>query len=179
MSHSTVFDVKNTILTSDSFRIELDAILYAGWRDICLDLIVEFRDLISRVSKAKGLLIFKSQTPAEDGTARNRFSDVLKDVNAIYDRVLGLFDDALKKALDQSTGNAQNPLNVNTNANFITNSETVGAEALERVGTGKRPATELDPDSDVEASPAEPKRVCPPTRIPGPSRLSLTDDHND
>ncbi|RXW20934.1 hypothetical protein EST38_g4914 [Candolleomyces aberdarensis] len=181
MNHSTAFDVKNSFLTSDTLRLEVNAVLYSGWHDICLDLIIDFRDIIATVCKAKGSLIFNVQTPAEDGTVPNRFSDVLKDVNNIYARVIGLFDDALKKALDQSADNAKNPFIAKVNASSTTNTGTIVAEASEASGSNKRRAREPNSDSENEDSSMRQKRACPPNRIPAtstPSQPAFDDDDN-
>ncbi|KAJ2929416.1 hypothetical protein H1R20_g7684, partial [Candolleomyces eurysporus] len=181
MNHSTAFDVKNSFLTSDTLRLEVNAVLYSGWRDICLDLIIEFRDIIAAVCQAKRSLIFNVQTPAEDGTVPNRFSEVLRDVNNIYARVIGLFDDALKKALDQSAGNAKNPFNVDIDANSTTNTGPIVAEPSDASGPKKRRAREPNSDSENEDSSMRQKRACPPNRIPGtlpPSQSAFDDDED-
>jgi hypothetical protein len=177
--HHFAFDSKSSFLTNGTLRAELGEVMYAGWGDICQDLLIDFRDLITAFCKAKESSIFNAQEPAEDGTAANRFSDVLRDVNGNYARVIGLFDIALEKfrlkALDAPVNNPPNAIsNVPDSGNSI-------AEVVEASGTNKRRAREPDSDSENENEDgfrsARQKRACPPSRIPG--MLSNSDDDDD
>ncbi|KAJ2916708.1 hypothetical protein MD484_g3714, partial [Candolleomyces efflorescens] len=74
-----------------------------GWRHACGDLFTNFRQYMRDISEQKDDLAFARGRIRKEGTFPNRFSSLLEDVDKHYDYVLGLFDEALKKA----SGNVQ------------------------------------------------------------------------
>ncbi|RXW17448.1 hypothetical protein EST38_g8400 [Candolleomyces aberdarensis] len=162
---------KTNFLKSDFLPEEAQAEMYEGWRDICMGLFLEWREITATAYSKKAKLFYFKPEPLEDGTVPNRFSKALDDVNGIYERILGLLDDALKKALDKSAKSAPAPRIVRLRARSLKRLKSASEKApgTSESGSNKRRASEPE---DVEDSPTRPKRACPPSRIPGLSALS-------
>ncbi|KAJ2929945.1 hypothetical protein H1R20_g7151, partial [Candolleomyces eurysporus] len=188
MNQSNADKSKGLFLLSNSVPAEAKRAMYPGWKEVCMDLFLQFREIVRDVYSRKECLLYDEPEPLEDGTTPNRFSEVLKDVDDVYKRVLTLFDGALKKALDRSVANQLNDgVSIDSTANpgpiqdaaleqsrvrprtrSIRRLKSAPEEVPGGSGSNKRRTME----SGNAESPTRPKRACIPSRVPGPSALS-------
>ncbi|KAJ2914313.1 hypothetical protein MD484_g6113, partial [Candolleomyces efflorescens] len=168
---------KVDMLQSDFVLGEAMISLSEGWREIgCYELFLEWREISLAAHSKRAKLFYSKPEPLEDGTVPNRFAKVidLEDVDGLYERILGLIDVALRKALERATP-LNRPVVVRPRAKSLRliESDPNAGKAPEASGSGsshlKRSAVEVD---DAEESPTKPKRACPPGRSAGPSTLS-------
>ncbi|KAJ2916884.1 hypothetical protein MD484_g3477, partial [Candolleomyces efflorescens] len=155
-SHSRALNYKQSFLSSGTLRTEARATMYPGWGDLCVDLLVDLRDVMAEFSKAKEYSLFRTQGP---GSVTNRFSEILRDVNGNYARVITLFDNALEK-LRAANAPINDPLNAApTDTDPIEELEPID-EVSEASGSNKRRAREPDTDSENEEVSNRQKRAC-------------------
>jgi hypothetical protein len=196
-----VDESKFNFLFSRTLPTEAKKSMYPVWQEVCMDLFLRFREIVGDVYSRKEALLYDEPEPLENGIIPNRFATVLEDVDGVYDQVLALFDDALKKALSRSAANAKNQANDSMNPDSTVSSGSNTDATLEPrwVRPRTRSMRRLMPvpeapaavpsesnkrrprDHDNEGTPTRPKRVCPPSRVAGPSSLSQSDgsDNDD
>ncbi|RXW17055.1 hypothetical protein EST38_g8802 [Candolleomyces aberdarensis] len=71
-----------------------------SWHSISVDLFLKFKDYMRKLCIEKEKLTGSKMEPYLDGIVPNRFSPILKNVDKHYTYILGLFDEALEKAVE-------------------------------------------------------------------------------
>ena len=193
-SPCAIFARKWTFLHTLSAAHEAQYAMHAGWTATCGDLFLEFREFVREISYEKQRLLYKGRKelgrPAPD-----RFTSLLAKVEEHYSRVLGMFDEALKKAADtsvdesvsvpspvpsatvtsprQSTSEYVEPklASVDTSATSLPTERSLTLSTKPET-PAEQPAAVTSPrsskrrydEAELNDSPVESKRRCPPSR---------------
>ncbi|KAJ2915273.1 hypothetical protein MD484_g5152, partial [Candolleomyces efflorescens] len=97
------YDVKRAFLDCSITSWEVNREMDEGWRQACTELFSKFKDYMCDLGSEKRRLYYEDHTDIEvEGKFPNRFSSLLEHVDEHYDYILGLFDDALKRAQETS-----------------------------------------------------------------------------
>jgi hypothetical protein len=100
-------DFKGSFLISQIDIYVMRKTMDPGWQVIYDEFFLGFRAFIREITDEKQLLLYTSRTELPDGTfAPSRFEPILARIDDHYNRVLALFDDALKKIVEISTSKA-------------------------------------------------------------------------
>ncbi|RXW12794.1 hypothetical protein EST38_g13062 [Candolleomyces aberdarensis] len=95
-------DTKSAFLNCPATSYDVAREMDEGWRHACIELFSKFKDYMSNLATEKRRLLFEHMGTEAEGEHPNRFSSLLEHVDEHYDYILGLFDDALKKAKEAS-----------------------------------------------------------------------------
>ncbi|RXW17057.1 hypothetical protein EST38_g8800 [Candolleomyces aberdarensis] len=146
-------------------------IMDEGWRCACADLFIKLRKYMREIADRKDELLCELRGTEENGAFPNHFSSILEDPDKHYDHILGLFDEALKKATEAvEPESASQP----TSPTKAAPTSTLTHTPVERVSLTPLPQPTL-PSVSNQSTPVKPTSstssfAAPPTPTRRPKR---------
>ncbi|KAJ2914310.1 hypothetical protein MD484_g6114, partial [Candolleomyces efflorescens] len=153
---------KRYFLHSYTIDYEIRHSIHPGWFVILEDFFFGFHAFVREINSQKSKLVYTSQTHLPDGSlAPNRFNPILVKMDEHYDRVLALFDNALKKIKRSDLDVATEPVNSFPKTSSIPSSESTNSTGTTRDEcasvTTSATSKETSIESHTSTSPTNPK----------------------